>query len=218
MCGRYTLSIDDGSRIAERFDIRAPQALEPRVLHRFNVCPSERVLIVDAGRRARTPAWGIGIPGGRGRASINARAETAGTKPLFAPLISHAGGRCLVPADGWYEWMRAERHGVRPAPFRYTVDDGAPFAFAGLMTRDSVVVLTTRPNEVCGRVHDRMPCVLAGPGEEAAWLDPSLPGDALPDLLQPLAADRVGVTAASVEVNRAGLEGPRLLDPEPTLF
>lgn len=218
MCGRYTLTSADGRRLAERFEIGDAAAVSPAVLHRFNVCPSERVLAVDCERGALELKWGIGLPGGGSRASINARAESAGSRPLFAPLIASAAGRCLVPADGWYEWMRSENRKVRPAPFRYTVDDGEPFAFAGLRTRDSVVVLTTRPNEVCARVHDRMPCVLGGREEEAAWLDRDLDPASVRELLRPLAVERVTVAAASPEVNRAGREGSGLLEPEPTLF
>jgi putative SOS response-associated peptidase YedK len=218
MCGRYTLSAGDGRRIAERFELPSPQTLAPAVLRRFNVCPSERVLAVDTQRRPLALQWGIGVPGGGSRAAINARAESAGSRPLFAPLIAGAQGRCLVPADGWYEWMRAESRRMRPAPFHHTVDGGELFAFAGLKTRDSVVVLTTRPNAVCARVHDRMPCVLAGPEEEAAWLDPALEPSAITELLRPIAAERVSVAAASPGVNRAGREGPELLEADPTLF
>lgn len=218
MCGRYTLSLNDGRWVAERFEVRSPQAVVPEVLNRFNVCPSEQVLAVDFERHALGLRWGIEMPGKRSPAPINARAESAGTRPLFAPLIARAEGRCLIPADGWYEWMRAERRRVRPAPCRYTVDGGELFAFAGLRTRDSVVVLTTEPNELCARVHDRMPCVLDGAAAEAAWLDPDLEPSAVPELLAPLPADRVTAAPASPEVNRAGREGPGLLEPEPTLF
>jgi putative SOS response-associated peptidase YedK len=218
MCGRYTLSTHDGHLVAQRFDVEEPVSIEPHVLRRFNVCPSEEVLAIDHERGARRLKWGLELPGGRKPPPINARAETAATRPLFAGLLESSAGRCLVPADGWYEWLRAERPGNRPAPFRHTVDDGELFAFAGLYSRGSVAILTTTPNAVCARLHDRMPCVLAGPHEEAAWLDPALDGRAAAELLRPLPVERVTVVPASREVNRAGREGPELLAAEPTLF
>lgn len=218
MCGRYTLSTHDGGRIAARFDTRDFPAPAAGMLQRFNVCPGERVLAVDADRRVRPLSWGLRLRGTRTPPPINARSETAATRPLFAPLIAAATGRCLVPADGWYEWLRAERRGPRPVPFHHRVDDGAVFAFAGLHVRDSVAILTTTPNSVCARLHDRMPVVLAGPEAEAAWLDPGMGAADAAELLVPLDADRVTVAPASARVNRAGVEGPELLEAEPTLF
>ena len=95
---------------------------------------------------------------------------------------------------GWYEWLRSENPKQPRVPFRYTVDDEALFAFAGLFGFakigeqwvTSATILTTRANEVCAPVHDRMPVVLAGPDEEAAWLE----GADDPALLEPLAAPR----------------------------
>jgi putative SOS response-associated peptidase YedK len=124
-----------------------------------------------------------------------------------------------VLADGWYEWLRPERPRGDRVPFRYTVDGGAPFAFAGLWGRSrvgdeliaSATILTTRANGVCAPVHDRMPCVLAGPDEEAAWLA----GADDPELLDPCADARVTAAPANPAVNRAGVEGPELLQPPP---
>jgi putative SOS response-associated peptidase YedK len=218
MCGRYTLSIHDGGRIADRFDTRDFPAPASGMLGRFNVCPGEQVLAVDADRVIRPLWWGLRLPGAKAPAPINARAETAGAKPMFSSLIAEARGRCLVPADGWYEWLRAERRGPRPAPFHHTVDGGEPFAFAGLHARDSVAILTTTPNAVCARLHDRMPVVLAGPEAEALWLDPGASAEDAAALLVPLAAERVAVAPASARVNSAGVEGAELLMAEPTLF
>jgi len=127
--------------------------------------------------------------------------------------------RCLVLADGWYEWLRPERRGEPRVPFRYTLDGGAPFAFAGLWdvgrvgdgSVASATILTTAANEICAPVHDRMPCVLAGPGEEAAWLSGDLAPEDLAELLLPLASERTRAAPANPAVNRAGVEGPELL-------
>ena len=98
---------------------------------------------------------------------------------------------------------------------------GAPFAFAGLWDArrvggervDSAAIITTAANAVCAPVHDRMPCVLAGPEEEAAWLSGDLDAAALAELLVPLADARVAAAPANPAVNRAGVEGPELLEP-----
>jgi putative SOS response-associated peptidase YedK len=226
MCGRYTLTTPGGRALAERFDVADPEALDPATLGRFNVCPTEPIAIVseEGGRRAaQTVRWGLVPPWarelGKGFQPINARAETAATKPPFAELWERPERRCLVLADGWYEWLKAEKKGGERIPFRYTVDGGAPFAFAGLWGRrrigselvHSALILTTAANAVSAPVHDRMPCVLAGPEEEAAWLAGESDG-----LLGPLAAERTAVAPANPAVNKAGVEGPELLVvPEP---
>lgn len=218
MCGRYTLSTDDGRLIADRFDVGDFPPLARGLLRRFNVSPGEQVLAVDSRRRAQALRWGLAGPSSKAPTPINARSETVASRPLFASLVQGAEGRCLVPADGWYEWLRSERRGPRPAPFRHTVDGGELFAFAGIHTGDTLAILTTEPNEVCARIHDRMPVVLAGPEAEAAWLDPGLDGAAAAEVLRPLDSGRVTVAAASTRVNRSGVEGPELLVAEPTLF
>src|SRR5919108_3464270 len=185
MCGRYTLTPRGGGALAGRFVLGDPEALEPATLGRFNVCPTEPIAIAcdetgDA-RVARTARWGLVPPWawevGKGYQPINARAESAAAKRPFAELMARPERRCLVLADGWYEWLKAEKPSHPPAdriPFRYTVDGGAPFAFAGLWDRRrvggeevaSACILTCRANGVCAPVHDRMPVVLAGPDEE----------------------------------------------------
>jgi putative SOS response-associated peptidase YedK len=225
MCGRYTLTTPGGRALAERFDLADPDQLDPGTLGRFNVCPTEPIAIVteDGARAAQTVRWGLVPPWarelGKGFQPINARAETAGTKAPFAELWERPERRCLVLADGWYEWLKAEKKGADRIPFRYTVDGGGPFAFAGLWGRrrigselvHSALILTTAANAVCAPVHDRMPVVLAGPEEEAAWLAGESDG-----LLGPLAAERTAVAPANPAVNKAGVEGPELLvPPEP---
>jgi putative SOS response-associated peptidase YedK len=214
VCGRYTLSTVDGPAIAQRFGLIAPPEVE--TLKRYNVCPTEPVAIATGGaeRHARTVPWGIEVS--RKFRPINARSETIATRPPLARFFRRAGGRVLVLADGWYEWLKSETRKGDRVPFRYTVDGGGPFAFAGVTDGTGVVILTCDANEICAPVHDRMPVVLAGPEEEAAWLDGDL-GDA-PDLLLPLPSARVEVAPANPAVNRAGVEGPELLvPPEPPL-
>jgi putative SOS response-associated peptidase YedK len=220
MCGRYTLTTPGGRALAERFDVAEPGQIDPSTLGRFNVCPTEPIAIVteDGARAAQTVRWGLVPPWarelGKGFQPINARAETAASKAPFAELWERPERRCLVLADGWYEWLKAEKKGGDRIPFRYTVDDGAPFAFAGLWGRrrigtelvHSALILTTAANAVCAPVHDRMPVVLAGPEEEAAWLAGESDG-----LHGPLAAERTTVAPANPAVNKAGVEGPELI-------
>jgi len=225
VCGRYTLTTPGGSALADRFGLPGPDGFAPETLERYNVCPTEPVavgIVEDEQRVARTMRWGL-VPRfarelGKGFQPINARSETAATKSPFAELFERADRRCLVFADGWYEWLKAEKTGGPRIPFRYTVDDGGPFAFAGLWGRSriggelihSMCILTTSANAVCAPVHDRMPVVLAGPDEEAAWLAGESDG-----LLLPLDAERTAVAPANPAVNKAGVEGRELLTAPP---
>jgi putative SOS response-associated peptidase YedK len=226
MCGRYTATFTDGPQIAGRFAV-SESAVPAATLGRFNVCPTEQVLAVCAPREARDLRWGL-VPRwarrlGKGTEPINARAETLLDKRLFAPLLDEPGHRCLVIADGWYEWLRPERPKGERVPFRYTIDGGAPFAFAGLWDESrvggeriaSVAVLTTVANGVCAAVHDRMPCVLDSPEAEAAWLSPDVDAEAARELLAPVSAERTSAAPANPAVNRAGVEGAELLTVPP---
>jgi putative SOS response-associated peptidase YedK len=227
MCGRFTDTKVDPGLIADRFGV--PESAVPgETLGRFNICPTEPVLAVCGEREARALRWGLIPPWARklggGYEPINARAETLLDKRVFAPLIASAEKRCLVVADGWYEWLKPERPRGDRIPFRYTVDGGELFAFAGLWDERrvggervaSVTLLTTTANRVCAPVHDRMPCVLASSDAEAAWLAPEVDAEGALDLLLPLEDRRTTVAPANPAVNRAGVEGPELLvPPEP---
>ena len=226
MCGRYTATQVNPAMIADRFGVRE-EAVPGETLGRFNVCPTEPVLAVTAPGEAQALRWGLIPPWARalraGPEPINARSEDAKGKRLFAPLVAEAGHRCLVVADGWYEWLRPEHPKGDRIPFRYTVDGGEQFAFAGLWDSNrvgdariaSVTILTTGANAVCAAVHDRMPCVLEGPEAEAAWLSGDVDADAALELLAPLADARTTAAPANPAVNRAGVEGPELLVPPP---
>jgi len=225
MCGRFTATFVEPQMIAARFGV-SESAIPGETLGRFNVCPTEQVLAVcgpQESRAARDLRWGLVPPWARrlraGPEPINARIESLLDKRLFAPLLERADRRCLVIADGWYEWLRPERLRGERVPFRYTVDGGAPFAFAGLCDERrvdgerlaSVTVLTTTANAVCAPVHDRMPCVLDSADAEAAWLSPDIDAQAALDLLGVLAAPRTSAAPANPAVNKAGVEGAELL-------
>ena len=205
MCGRYTLSTVDGPDIAQRFGLLEPPV--PETLGRANVCPTEQIAVVVAPREIRAVPWGLRPFRGQRFAPINVRMETANSRFKF--LMD--GKRCLVLADGWYEWLKAEKKSAPRIPFRYTVDGGAVFAFAGLHDGTGAAILTGPANEVCAPVHDRMPCVLAGPEAEAAWLSRDVAPEEAAQLLGPLPSDRVSVAPANPAVNKAGVEGLELL-------
>jgi putative SOS response-associated peptidase YedK len=212
VCGRYTLSTVDGPEIAQRFGLIAPP--DEETLGRFNVCPTETVAaVLDPGQVAAVP-WGLRPFRNQNYAPINVRSETAAKR--FKRLME--GGRCLVLADGWYEWLKAEQKGQQRLPFRYTVDGGSLFAFAGVYDGTGVAILTTEANELCAPVHDRMPVVLDGPEAEAMWLSGDVDVPEAEGLLVPFPSERTSVAPANPAVNRAGVEGPELLvAPEKSL-
>ncbi|RKQ87296.1 putative SOS response-associated peptidase YedK [Solirubrobacter pauli] len=207
MCGRYTLSTVDGPEIAQRFSLINPPSEE--TLGRFNVCPTETVAAIVAPGEATGVQWGLRPFKNGSFAPINVRSETASKR--FKWLMDR--GRCLVLADGWYEWLKAEQKGQPKLPFRYTVDDGSLFAFAGVYDRTGVAILTTEANEICKPVHDRMPVILDGPEAEAMWLSKDVAIPEAEGLLIPFPSERVSVAPANPAVNRAGVEGPELLTP-----
>lgn len=225
MCGRYTLTTSDRQRLGERFGAIMPD----EGLARFNVAPTESVVAVVVGRTGEREAhalrWGL-VPGyakslKAGPPMFNARSESVAQKRPFKDLLAKPRGRCLLVADGFYEWLRPEDKKGQRIPFRFTVDDGAPFAFAGLWGWSkpegeflaSATMLTCPPNAVVARLHDRMPVILGGPEEEAAWLSPDLSAEDALELCRPLDPARMTATPASTRVNKSGLEdeGPDLL-------
>ena len=159
-----------------------------------------------------------------GQRLANARSETAADKPAFREALRKR--RCLVLADGFYEWKTAGNHKL---PFYFALRDGAPFAMAGLwevwhpsggdgLASDTALhttcLLTTDANPVVAEVHDRMPVILPR-AAWAQWLDPELQDPAqLQPLLRPLADDGLVATRVSRYVNAAGHEGPACIAPD----
>jgi len=213
LCGRYTLSTVDGPDLAQRFGLVSPP--DEATLGRFNVCPTETIATVLEPSQAASVAWGLRPFRKQKFTPINVRSETVAQR--YKWLMT--GGRCLVLADGWYEWMKQEAKGGPKQPFRYTVDGGVPFAFAGLYDGTGAAILTTEANEICAPVHDRMPVVLPDREAEAAWLSGDVGAEEALELLVPLDSARVSVAPANPAVNKAGVEGAELLTPpSDTLF
>jgi putative SOS response-associated peptidase YedK len=224
MCGRYTNTLDPQA-LEQRFGLRLPFSEGTR---RYNVAPTEPVvgIVLDKQGEAETRIlrWGL-IPswsrsGPIKHTMINARSETADSKPAYRNLIGSAGRRALLPADGFYEWLRSEDPKQPRLPFRFTVDDGGPFALAALWTPGwhdgervaSTTILTCTANGIVGRLHDRMPVILPDRASELAWLDAELDGPAALSMCVPLADERMRVAAANPAMNKSGgPEGPELL-------
>ncbi|MEA2219603.1 MAG: hypothetical protein QOJ35_2229 [Solirubrobacteraceae bacterium] len=219
MCGRYTLAATDPSQLRARYPIG--EQLEVR--RRYNVAPGDDVLAVVR-RRDREPEgallrWGLvpfwaRDPGEVGAETINARAETVAERPAYRDAFARR--RCLILADGFYEWSAGTPHWI-------TREDGAPFAFAGLWAtwrpRDddeveplrSCAIVTTAATGRVRALHDRMPVILAA-GDEARWLHPETPPGELHALLEP-AGPRLTTRPVSRAVNDARHDAPDCLDP-----
>jgi putative SOS response-associated peptidase YedK len=197
MCGRFTLRTPH-TKLLEQFGV----TFQPR----YNVAPMQMVLIVRApGSQRELVPMRFGLAGPQGQL-INARAETVATKPTFRESFRQR--RCLVPADGFYEW---QRDGKRKQPFFIGMKDCSGFAFAGVWQGDAFAILTTQANELVAPLHDRMPVIL-DPADYDRWLDPATPLDQLP-ALNPYPADRMEAFPVSPRVNSVTNDDARCLEP-----
>jgi putative SOS response-associated peptidase YedK len=231
MCGRFTLTNPNPRRLASRFDLDGSFEIDDRP--RFNIAPTDPVIAIRrsesvAGNEAGVLRWGL-VPGawaeGKGqRPLINARAETVATQPAFRESFEQR--RCLIPADGFYEW-RQDPEGKRPVWFSRPGEPGsALFAFAGIWARlerddaeplTSCALITCEPNDLVRPVHDRMPVVL-DPAVEATWIDPDAAVDDLLELLRPAPDDALQSRDVGDAVNDNRADGPHLLEPPLKLF
>ncbi len=228
MCGRYTLTSSDQRRLGSRFRVKLDD-LGCRGLERFNVAPTQEVLTVNddesGNREAVLARWGLVPVWAKdlkaGYRMINARSEGLLKSRAYGPLVKKTRHRCLILADGFYEWMKAEKPKEPRQPVRFTVDGGEPFAFAGLATSrewegeplTSCTIVTTSANSLVEPVHDRMPVILPGPEAEAAWLEGELAPEEAVSLCVPLDPGRMEAAPANPAVNRVGgaKETPDLL-------
>ncbi len=241
MCGRYASSRSPGD-LAEEFEIdraRLTETVAEPLPPDYNVAPTKSVYAVldrpGGPRQLRTVTWGL-VPfwakdPAVGNRMINARVETLAEKPAYRQAF--AKRRCLLPADGYYEWYTTEQLGAsgKPLkqPFFIRAADGSSLAMAGLyeIWRDpdkadddparfrwTCTVITTRATDELGRIHDRMPMLVPRDGY-AAWLDPDSLGDAARDLLVPAAPGRLEAYPVSTAVNNVRNNGPELLAPLP---
>jgi putative SOS response-associated peptidase YedK len=216
MCGRYTLT-SDADELVEAFDVPHPTfEWQPR----YNIAPGQAAPVVaqDArGRRMGLLTWGL-VPGwmdAPGRGFINARSESARSKPSFRKAFDRR--RCLVAADGFYEWERTDGRGV---PYWFHPPDGSALAFAGLWERWSrpgaeprhtFTILTTEASPDVRGVHDRMPVVLPRSRWDL-WLDMGGDQSALVGLLVPPPEGTFAARPVSTRVNRSDADDPELIE------
>jgi putative SOS response-associated peptidase YedK len=217
MCGRYTLKTPAG-RLAEEFGFDGSL---PELPPNYNVAPTQHVAAVLAesgGRRLEMLRWGLIPPWADdpqiGSRMINARSETAPEKPSFRRAFRER--RCLIPADGFYEWKRT--NGSKQ-PYYIHMEGGRPFAFAGLWESwnkegeiRSCTILTTGANSLVGDIHNRMPVIVA-PDAYDVWLDPDAEGDELRGLLAPYPEDEMEAYPVSRFVNSPSNNDERCIEP-----
>lgn len=220
MCGRFSLTTNK-QQLAEAFaGFEPPRELSPR----YNIAPSQPVAVVANTGQNKVDffVWGL-IPAwakdpGIGNRMINARAETLAEKPSFK--AAYRRRRCLVLADGFYEWRK--NPDKSKTPMYIQLESKEPFAFAGLWERwnspqgDEVLscaIITTEPNEFMAKIHNRMPVILPRAAYEQ-WLDPA---EQKPELLQPLLkpypAEEMAAYAVSTVVNNPGNDTPACIEP-----
>lgn len=213
MCGRFTLATP-AEALVELLGLGEAPALEPR----FNIAPGQVVLAAGrrgAGHPTRLSRLHWGFERDQGGLLINARSETAARLPAFREAFRSR--RCLVPADGFYEWQRREG---RKQPFHVRRADGRPFAFAGLWQprpgrepAAACVILTTSPNELMAPIHDRMPVVLTGAACQA-WIDPEARDPlGLAGLLLPSPAEDWVAVPVGARVNHVANDDASLIAP-----
>ncbi|MEZ5911635.1 MAG: SOS response-associated peptidase [Paracoccaceae bacterium] len=218
MCGRFAITLPDGA-MAQLFDALPGNDLPQGA--RYNVCPTQPVAVCTAEegqRRLRTMRWGF-IPHWYktptdGPLLINARADTIAEKPAFRAAVRQR--RCLIPADGFYEWTRAE--GQTPLPWFITRADGEPIVFAGIWQdweKDgerltTCAIVTTDAGPEMATIHHREPVSLS-PRDWPLWLGEAGHGAAVLMRAAPAGALRFHRVATTVNSNRA--EGPELIKP-----
>ncbi len=221
MCGRFTLTAPD--QIALRFDVVEDERDDAQRRNpAYNIAPSQDITVIVEpveGRLLRSMSWGFrptwtSVATSR-PAPINARAETLLERPLFRGAITR--GRCVIPADGFYEWQSMPGRKTKQ-PVYIRRDDRALFGLAGFYSvgKDgtaSCAIITTEPNTLVARIHDRMPVIL-DPAVEARWLDSMLTDPlAVLDCLRPCPADLLVAYPVSPCVSSPRADGPSLIEP-----
>jgi putative SOS response-associated peptidase YedK len=226
VCGRYSLKPVDPAQLRARFPIGESLAITPPY---YNITPTSEVLAVTTDRegtpRGEHLRWGL-VPNWAkdtkaGFKMINARAETLAQRPAYRTAFERF--RCLIPADGFYEWQ-ARPSEARKQPFHITRADGELFAFAGLWTvwhrgepeeLRSCTIITTAANSLVAPVHDRMPVMLPRDAE-GDWLAHDSDLGRLEPLLSGLPPEQMALRPVGPAVNDARYDGPEcLLDPPP---
>jgi len=215
MCGRFTLKSPRRLGFAETAYSQLPAST---LVPRYNIAPSQEILAFigsEDERRLSAFVWGL-IPSWSNdpRGFINARSETLEVKRSFSESFHRR--RCLIPADGFYEW---KRRGKSKQPYYFQLQDESQFAFAGVWDtwrRDgasinSCSIITTAPNDLLAAIHDRMPVMLS-PDAQDKWMRDSGPEE-LMKLLKPFPAEQMKSFPVSSKVNYAKDDEPSMVDP-----
>lgn len=238
MCGRFTLRTPQHV-LVEHFALAARGQLAlPLFAPRYNIAPTQEIAVIRpnsvGGREVAMMRWGL-IPSwskelASGPPLINARAESLAEKPSFRAALRRR--RCLIPADGFYEWKKSDAAPRgKKQPYYIHRPDFAPFAFAGLwetwqgeetsgrrLTIDSCTIVTTTANEKLRELHDRMPVIL-GRNDYQVWLDPRTEDPKeLEYLLTPTPSDELVLDSVSTYVNRVANDDARCIAIERSLF
>jgi putative SOS response-associated peptidase YedK len=224
MCGRYKLTAT-WAEIHRLYNLTNSVNLQPR----YNIAPSQEIAVVryDMDKKSRALAmlhWGLIPPWSKDPKSaygmINAKAETVAEKPAYRHAFKSQ--RCLVLADGFYEWQGSPR---AKQPYLIRMRDGSVFAFAGLWERwsdrksgatiDSATIVTTEPNAVCAPIHNRMPVILK-PEHYPSWLGEKAADQAdLLSILKPYSAEPMEAIKIGTRVNNVKSDDPSLVEPLP---
>jgi putative SOS response-associated peptidase YedK len=220
MCGRYNFS--KPQKLKQRYQLEADFAMEPE----YNVAPSMTMPVIIANEKGTNEAvkmkWGL-IPHWAKEprvkfSTINARAETISSSPVYK--VPFQRFRCLVPADGFYEWKKLYG-GKTKIPYYFFVKDEEIFSFAGLydIWKDAegnefptYTIITTTPNKLMEKVHNRMPVILKRDDEET-WLSPSQDQQELQHLLVPFPASEMAAYTVSTKVNSPKNNSPEIIKP-----
>lgn len=220
MCGRYTI-IAKAEEIEKRFNVEVPESYNPR----YNAAPTQ-ILPVITNQNPEGLSffhWGL-IPSWAKDKSIsskliNARSETLTEKASFKNAVKHR--RCLVLADGFYEWKKSTKKSK--IPYRILLTSKQLFAFAGLWEEyedndqkivHTFTIITTSANTVLSKIHDRMPVIL-NPENEKSWLDSELTTEDRLNLLKPYDETKIEYYTISPHVNSVSNDFPQLIDPAP---
>lgn len=223
MCGRFARR-STREVLADWFGVDLEET--PFFAPTFNAAPQSTQPVLrlngDTGKREFSlMRWGLVPFWARdeklGLSTINARAEEVASKPLFREAFKRR--RCLVPADAFYEWQRPDPKTRRP--FAFALLSGEPYAFAGLWERwkpkdgpilETFSILTTDPNELAEKVHNRMPVILE-PSDYNRWMESGDPAHPPIDLLRPYSAEKMRAWPVHSRVGNVRNDDPQLLDP-----
>lgn len=221
MCGRYT--VRNPGPLLEQYGLQAfsETRITPDV-GRFNIAPTQMVPVIrthDGERELEMMKWGfqpawMKEKGGKRPPPINARAESLLERGMWKSATTR--GRCLIPADGFYEWKVLPGQKAKQPMFIRLKDNGL-WMFAGLWVWDgeqpTCAIITCEPNELMETIHNRMPVILTEHGEKV-WMDPEAPPDEAMTVLQPYPADLMDAYPVSKAVNSPQSQGPELIEPE----